>query len=103
MCDRSNLDTPKTTSHSEGWHGRLNAANHHIPNMSTFLEILNVEITLVRRELLDYRLDGEKRKRTYIKDKNKRLKNLCDRPIPEADEEKVELPNSSVPLFKYFI
>ena len=82
-----------------GWHGRLNAANHHNPNMWTFLEILKVEITLVRRELLDYRLGVEKRKQTYTKDMNKRLKNLCERPIPEADEEKVELLNSSAPLF----
>ena len=67
--------------------------------MWTFLEILKVEITLVRRELLDYRLGGEKNKRTYIKDMNKRLKNLCERPIPEADEEKVELLNSFALLF----
>ena len=55
MRDRSNLGAPKTTNHSEGWHGRLNAANHHNPNIWSFLEILKVEITLVRRELLDYR------------------------------------------------
>ena len=85
---RSNLGAPKTTTHSEGWHGRLNAASHHNPNMWTFWEILKVEITLVGRELLDYRLGQEKRKRTYINDLNKRLKNLCDRRIPEADEEK---------------
>ena len=54
MRDRSNLGAPKTTNHSEGWHGRLNAANHHNPKMWTSLEILKVEITLVRRELLDY-------------------------------------------------
>ena len=84
MRDRSNLGAPKTTNHSGGWHGRLNAANHHNPNMWTFLGISKVEITLFRRELLDYRLGGEK-KRTYIKDINKRLKNLCERPIPEAD------------------
>ena len=57
-----------------------------------------MEITLVRRELLDYRLGGEK-KRTYIKHMNKRLKNLCERPIPEADEDKVELLNSFALLF----
>ena len=62
MRDRSKLGALKTTNHSEGWHGRLNAANHHNPNLRTFLEILKVEITLVRRELLDYRLSGEKRK-----------------------------------------
>ena len=61
MRDRSNLGDLKTTNHSEGWHGRLNAANHHNPNMWTFLEILKLEITLVRRELLDYRLGGEKK------------------------------------------
>ena len=99
MRDRSDLGAPKTTNHSEGWHGRLNAANHQNPNMWTFLEILKVEITLVRRELLDYRLGGEKRKRAYIKDMNKRLKNLCDRPIPEADKEKLELLNSFALLF----
>ena len=30
---------------------------------------------------------------------NKRLNNLCERPIPEADEEKVELLNSFALLF----
>ena len=83
---------------SEGWHGRLNAANHHNPIMWTFLEILKVEITLVRRELLDYRLGGEKRKRTYIKDMNKPLKNLCERPIRKQMKKKSTF---STPLHFY--
>ena len=55
----------------------------------------------VRREFLDYRLGGEKKERTYIE--GKRLENLCDRPIPEADEEKVKLLNSFALLFQYFV
>ena len=41
MRDRSDLGAPKTTNHSEGWHGRLRAANQHNPNMWTFSDILN--------------------------------------------------------------
>ena len=36
MHDRSNLGAPKTTNHSEGWHGILNAANHYNPNVNIF-------------------------------------------------------------------
>ena len=94
MGDRSNLGATNTTKHSEWWYGKLNAANHLKPYMCTFFEISKKKITLVRRKLLDFRFGGEKRKRTYIKDMNKRLNNLCDRPIPKADEEKFELLNS---------
>ena len=62
-----------------------------------------LEITLARRELLDYRLGGGKRIRTYIKDMNKRMKNLCDRPIPEADGKKMNFSTLSLFYSSYLI
>ena len=64
MRDRLNLGATNTTNHSEWWYLRLKAANDPRSNMWTLFEILKVKITLVRREMLDFRLGGEKRKRT---------------------------------------
>ena len=100
MRDRSLLGAPLTTNHSGGWHARLNSAcGRNIPNILQFLDLLKSEMDLVRLDLLDYKIGGERRVRTYVKDSTKKLQSLCLREIPNSDEEKIELLKSFAMLF----
>ena len=90
MRDRSLLGAPLTTNHSEGWHASLNSAcGRSNTNVWQFLDLLKLEMGLVRLDLLNYKIGGERRVRTNAKDSTKKLQNLCLREIPNSDEEKI--------------
>ena len=100
MRDRSLLGAPLTTNHSEGWHARLNSTcGRNNPNIWQFLDLLKSEMGLVRLDLLNYKIGGERRVRTYVKDSTKKLQNLCLRELPNSDDEKKELLKSFAMLF----
>ena len=78
MRDRSLLRAPLTTNHSEGWHARLNSTcGRNIPNIWQFLDLLKSEMGLVRLDLLNYKIGGEGRVRTYVKDSTKSCKTFA--------------------------
>ena len=91
LRQRITKGAPTTTNHSEGWHGRLNAhCGKANPDMWKFLNLIKSEILLTENEIMNFNIGGEKNAREYIKTQKKRLQNLCERPIPESDHDRLE-------------
>ena len=58
--------------------------------MSKVLNLIKSETLLTENEILNINIGGEKNAREYVKTQKKRLQKLCERPIPESDQDKLE-------------